>query len=72
MGEDDPRVGMGRQEDLEQFAQQLLSQEGDGGMDLEQAQHQNIRTALTGKCQEFSNLGNRNIMFEIFISSASN
>ena len=56
VGKYDPRVGMSREEHLEQLTEQLLPQKRDWGIYLQQAQHQNIRTGLSGKCKEFSNL----------------
>ena len=49
MGEYDPRVGVGRQEDLEQLAQQLLPQQGDGRVDLQQPEDQHVRAATAGE-----------------------
>ena len=61
VGEDDSGVGVSCQEHLEQLAQQLLSQQSDGRIDLEKTKNQDIRTTLSRKCQQLSNLIKLNI-----------
>ena len=57
MSEDHTRVGMvGSNKYFEQFAKQLLSEESDGRIDLEQAQHQHIWTILAWEVQQISDL----------------
>ena len=47
---------VGRNKYFEQFAQKLLSEQSDGRIDLEQTQHQHIRTVLAGEVQQISDL----------------
>ena len=57
MSQDDTRVWMvGGHEYFEQFAQQLLSEESDGRIDLKETQHQHIWTVLAGEVQQIGDL----------------
>ena len=47
---------LGGEENLEQLAEEFLSEQGDGRIDLEQAQYQHVRTVAAGEVQEFSDL----------------
>ena len=53
---DHPRVCVRGEEDLEQLAQQLLPQQGDGWVDLKQAKHQDIWTGVLGEGEELRHL----------------
>ena len=44
------------EEHFEELAQQLLPQEGDGWVDLKQAQHQDVWTGVLGEGEQFSHL----------------
>ena len=57
VGEDDAGVGVGREEDLEQLPEQLLAQQRDRRVDLQQPQHQHVRTRLPGEGKQLGNLG---------------
>ena len=56
VGEDGGRVGVSSQEYLEQFPQQLLPQQGDGRIDLQQPEDQDVWTVTAGEVEEFSDL----------------